>query len=73
MICQRCGAELQNRVTDLPFKTGDRNITVIRDLPVMMCPQCAEFVLPDAVLAHVEEMLAVANEAIELEVIRYVA
>jgi YgiT-type zinc finger domain-containing protein len=39
--------------TDLPFKTSDRAIVIIKDLPVRQCERCTEYLLDDATLARV--------------------
>ena len=73
MTCRTCGAEMTQRVTDLPFKVGERNIVIVKELPVFQCPQCSEYVLADEVMAGVERMLQSVNKATELEVVRYAA
>jgi YgiT-type zinc finger domain-containing protein len=40
MICTTCGGDMEDRVTDLPFKLGDRSIVIVKDVPVVQCPQC---------------------------------
>jgi YgiT-type zinc finger domain-containing protein len=73
MKCHVCGAEFQEIVTDLPFKLTDRAIVIIKDLPVHQCAGCAEYLLDDATLARVDELLAHADASAELEIIRYAA
>jgi YgiT-type zinc finger domain-containing protein len=32
----------KSRITDLPFKIGDRSIVILKALPVLQCRQCGE-------------------------------
>ncbi len=73
MTCHVCGAQLQSIVTDLPFKITDRAIVIIKDLPVRQCEGCTEYLLEDATLARVDELLAAADASAELEIIRFAA
>ena len=73
MMCRTCGSVMQDRVTDLPFKVGETAIVIVKGLPVVQCLRCNEYVLADAVMEHVEKLLAGANKTAELEVVRYAA
>jgi len=73
MTCRVCGAGLQPIVTDLPFKVTNRAMVIIKDLPVLQCERCAEYLLDDATLARVDELLARADTSAELEIIRFAA
>jgi YgiT-type zinc finger domain-containing protein len=73
MKCHVCGGEFKAIVTDMPFKTGPKRIVILKDLPVLQCESCEEYVLEDDVMARVEDMLARADEHAELEVLRYAA
>jgi YgiT-type zinc finger domain-containing protein len=64
---------MQRETTDLPFKHSDRSIVVIKNLPVLMCENCTEYSLEDAVMATVEHMLNVVDDAAELSVVKYAA
>lgn len=64
---------MQASVTDLPFKRSDRSIVVIKNLPVLLCENCAEYSLEDAVMATVEHMLDAVDDAAELSVVKYAA
>jgi YgiT-type zinc finger domain-containing protein len=64
---------MQQRVSDLPFKLGDRSIVIVRDLPVMQCPTCEEYVLAHGVMQQVERILSSTDERAEIEVVRYAA
>ncbi|HVO23954.1 MAG TPA: YgiT-type zinc finger protein [Candidatus Margulisiibacteriota bacterium] len=73
MKCTTCGAKMNRVVTDLPFKTTDHTIVVLKNLPVLECGNCTEYLLEDLVLRRVDEILAGVAGAAELEVIRYAA
>ena len=73
MKCGICGAKMTRVVSDLPFKTSDHTIAILKDIPVLQCGNCGEYLLEDAVLGRVDEILSGAAGAVELEVIRYAA
>jgi YgiT-type zinc finger domain-containing protein len=64
---------MKDRVTDLPFKTGEATIVIIKRMPVIECPTCNEFVLADSVMLQVERILESVGKNAELEVVRYAA
>jgi YgiT-type zinc finger domain-containing protein len=71
MKCTVCGAEMRPTRSDLPFKTTDRNIVILRGLPVLQCGNCAHYLIEDGVLARVDEILASSNGPAELQIIAY--
>ena len=73
MKCHVCGATLRATRSDLPFKTSEQAIVILKGLPVLQCENCAEYLIEDAVLARVDETLAAIDSASELEIIRYAA
>ena len=73
MKCTVCGAKLNRVVSDLPFKTTEHTIVILKGLPVLQCANCTEYLLEDGVLSRVDEILADVGGAAELEVIRYAA
>ena len=68
-----CGASLRSTTSDLPFKVTDQRIVILKSLPALQCENCAQYVIEDAVLGRVDEILATVDGAAELEVIRYAA
>ena len=54
MRCRACGALLESRVTDLPFKLADTTIVIVKALPVLQCPQCGDTELEQATMSRVE-------------------
>lgn len=73
MKCGVCGDQLRPVHSDLPFKVSEQTIVILKDLPVLQCENCAQYLLEDRVLSRVDAMLASINSAAELEIIRYAA
>ena len=73
MKCHVCGSEMQRMQTDLPFKTSDSTIVIVKTLPVIQCESCGEYALEDKVMQRVDEILEQANRQAELEIVRYAA
>jgi YgiT-type zinc finger domain-containing protein len=73
MRCTVCGAAMRAGRSDLPFKTTEQTIVILKGLPMLQCENCAQYLIEDAVLARVDEILAAVDGAAELEVIRYAA
>jgi hypothetical protein len=59
--------------SDLPFKTADRSIVILKGLPVLQCENCPHYLIEDAVLARVDRILATTNGPAELQIIAYAA
>ena len=73
MKCHVCGSTMKPVVTDLPFKVHNNTIVVLKNLPVLQCEGCTEYLLDDPVMQRVEEIIAKVDIAAELEVIKYAA
>ena len=73
MKCTVCGARMNAMSTDLPFKLSDDRIVILKQLPVLQCEACCEYLIEDAVLARIDILLARGDSTAELEVIRYAA
>lgn len=73
MTCHTCGGELENLITDLPFKTDYDSIVIIKGLPVLQCTNCGQYVIEDTVMEKVDSILSRVDKATELEVLSYVA
>lgn len=71
MRCSVCGARMSPVVTDLPFKLSEERIVILKQLPVLQCEACREYLIEDSVMAHIDSLLARADRTAELEVIRY--
>ncbi len=73
MKCHVCGSNMKSVVTNLPFKINETTIVILKDLPVLQCNNCNEYLLDDPVMKRVDEILEKVDTAAELEVIRYAA
>ena len=73
MKCTVCGARMSPMTTDLPFKLSEERIVILKQLPVLQCGGCREYLIEDAVMARIDILLARADRTAELEVIRYAA
>ena len=73
MKCHVCGSRMQSIITDLPFKVNDTAIVIMKDLPVIQCDGCSEYLLDDPVLKRMDEIIEKVDVSAELEVIRYAA
>ncbi len=73
MICHMCGSSMRPVITDLPFKIADHSIVIVKDLPVLQCESCREYVIEDPVMERLENMLQSADESVELEIVKYAA
>lgn len=73
MKCAVCGGELRSATTNLPFKVSDATIVILKELPVLQCARCPEYLIEDEVLRRVDEILARVEGGTELEIVRYAA
>lgn len=73
MRCRVCGGLMEPRVTDLPFKTGDFSIVILKALPVLQCRQCGDTELEQETMLRVDQLLSAVDKSAELEVIQYAA
>jgi YgiT-type zinc finger domain-containing protein len=73
MKCPVCGLQYESVITDLPFKVNDRAIVILKGLPVLQCERRHEYLIEDAVMERIEEILSRVDAAAELEIIPYAA
>ena len=73
MKCTVCGARMRAITTDLPLKLSEERIVILKQLPVLQCEACREYLIEDPVMARIDTLLARADSAAVLEVIRYAA
>ena len=71
MPCTVCGATLRPMTRDLPFQVRGHTMVILKHLPVLECPNCAQYLIADREFSRVEQMLAHVNGAAELEILRY--
>ena len=73
MKCHVCGGEMHPIVTDLPFKVSRKTIVILKELPVLQCERCSEYMLEDRVLERVDVMIANVDEKAELKILEFAA
>jgi len=73
MKCHVCGSKLKPVITDLPFKVDGALIVILKEVPVLQCESCTEYLLEDNVLQRVEKILVNVDTAAELEIIKFAA
>ena len=73
MKCHVCGSNMKSILTNLPFKVNEATIIILKDLPLLQCKNCSEYLLDDAVMKRVDEILEKVDSSAELEVIKYAA
>lgn len=73
MKCTICGAGMEPILTNLPYKLSEEHIVILKQLPVLQCRACHEYLIEDAVMARIDTMFERADETAEREVIRYAA
>jgi YgiT-type zinc finger domain-containing protein len=73
MKCHICGAEIRPVRTDLPFKRDEQCIVIFKNLPVLQCENCSEYLLEDAVMAWIDGAMEKVSPSAELEIVRYAA
>ena len=73
MRCHICGDQMRPIATDLPFKVGQNAIVILKELPVLQCSNCHEYLIEDPVMERVETILHGAGRTAELEVVRFAA
>lgn len=73
MKCHMCGGAIKAATSDMPFKLETNRTVIFKNLPVLQCGQCGEYLLEDAVMKRVEEMLDRIDVSAELEIVRYAA
>ena len=71
MICHNCGGKLEKIITDLPFKVRHNCIVIIKELPVLQCQNCNEYLIEDSAMEKVDRLLKEIDKTAELEVLSY--
>jgi len=69
MKCQVCGARMKAATTNLPFKVTERTIVIVKNVRVLQCCGCTEYLIEDDVTKRVDEVLEKADRSAELEVV----
>ena len=73
MKCHVCGGSLENVVTNMPFKHHHKSIVILRDLPVLQCAHCREYLIADSIFSRVETILNNVGASTEVEIVHYAA
>jgi len=73
MKCHVCGSNMRSIVTNLPFKVNETSIVILKELPVLQCKNCSEYLLDDPVMKRMDEILEKVDTSAELEVIKFAA
>ena len=73
MKCHVCGAPMGRLITDLPFKVGASCIVILKEMPVLQCENCTEFLIEDPIMEQVEVILEKTDRKTELEIVRFAA
>jgi YgiT-type zinc finger domain-containing protein len=53
MKCTVCGARMHAISTDLPLKLSEERIVILKQLPVLQCEACREYLIEDTVMARI--------------------
>ena len=73
MTCHVCGANMSSIKTNLPFKVSQTTIVIAKDLPVLQCEGCGQYLLDDHTMEYVEHIFERVDVTAELEVLKYAA
>ena len=73
MKCHMCGRALRTSTTDLPLKVSNQTIVIFKDLPVVQCEGCPEYLIDDVTMTRIDELLAEVDMSAELEIIPFAA
>ncbi|MFT5473650.1 MAG: YgiT-type zinc finger domain-containing protein [Candidatus Promineifilaceae bacterium] len=75
MTCSRCGgSQIEDQITDLPFKLDAQKILVVKQTPAMVCNSCGETMLSDSVMEHIDSIIEkLQGLDSELEVVKFAA
>jgi YgiT-type zinc finger domain-containing protein len=73
MKCHICGSNMTAMITDLSFKVNLKSIIIVKDVPVVQCNGCPEYLLNDVVMEQIENILERVDATTELEVLKYAA
>jgi YgiT-type zinc finger domain-containing protein len=73
MKCRICGSTMESIITTLPFKVDQETIVILKELPVLQCNKCNEYLLEDHIMERVDRLLEKADYNAELEIIKFAA
>ena len=64
---------MEKHCSDMPFKLDDKRMVIIKELPVLQCGECGEYLLEDKIMAQVEKTLDSVDASAELEIVSFAA
>ena len=67
-----CGGSLTPTTTDVPFKLSENRTVIIKDLPVLQCRKCRQFVIEEGTMSKVDVLLANVSSSAKVAIIRFV-
>jgi YgiT-type zinc finger domain-containing protein len=73
MKCHICGSTMESIITTLPFKVDQETIVILKELPVLQCKKCNEYLLEDNIMERVDKQLEKTDYNAELEIIKFAA
>jgi YgiT-type zinc finger domain-containing protein len=73
MKCRICGSTMESIITTLPFKVDQETIIILKELPVLQCKKCNEYLLEDNIMERVDKLLEKTDYNAELEIIKFAA
>ena len=71
IICRVCGSELKRVTTDLPFKISQDSIIIIKNLPILQCQNCQEYLIEDPIMEKIDGILSHVDETTGLEILKF--
>jgi YgiT-type zinc finger domain-containing protein len=60
-------------ITDLPFKTDIHAIIIIKNLPVLQCGNCSEYLIEDQIMQKVDDIINRMDRGAEVEILNFAA
>jgi YgiT-type zinc finger domain-containing protein len=64
---------MESIITTLPFKLDQETIVISKELPVLQCNKCNEYLLENYIMERVDRLLEKADYNAELEIIKFAA
>ena len=71
MTCNVCGGNLEKAAADLPFKVRLNSTVIVKNLPVLKCQNCNEYLIEDPIMMEVDALLTNVDKTAELEILSY--
>ncbi len=71
MTCHNCSGNLEKVVADLPFKIRLNSTVIVKNLPILQCQNCNEYLIEDPIMMEVDTLLANVDKTAEVEILSY--